>query len=389
MLKAFRKFIPLWKVEEQKDGTLFVYGLVTAQKPDQENEVCDYESTKPFYQKLVARYAKITSIDGMEMSIAPLREMHQLVAVGCGKSIDFDDAALTICMRFHVVAAETCKKVKAGVLPGFSQGGDYVKTWQKNGSTWYTADPGEVSLVDSPCLEDALIQSLVEKSFTFVQENGSTELRKFHITPDPKAADRLAERDGLLAKIAELTKQVEATKMKPELLAILTKLAKAGTETVTLSKEEMLELAKLGDVSKASAAILDHLKSMHKAVSDHTSEMHDHVNKCYKALGHDGMKVADTGDVKKTFTKEELDAQVAAALEKAKKDAEKPATFSKEDVEKLIAESLEKAKKDFVPANDPTNRVKLTLVGRDGKPIEKSATDTPGDGESMSKSVGF
>jgi hypothetical protein len=202
MFKTFRKFIPFAKVEEQKDGTLYVYGLVTAEKPDQENEVCDYESTKPFYQKLVSRYAKATAaVEGMEQSIAPLREMHQLKAVGCGKAIEFDDDKKTISMGFHVVESEACKKVKAGVLIGFSQGGDYVKQWQKGKFTWYTADPGEVSLVDSPCLEDALIQQLVEKTFTYVQENGSTELRKFQVS---KPAAKVPARDGSLTRAEKI-----------------------------------------------------------------------------------------------------------------------------------------------------------------------------------------
>ena len=37
----FEKFVPLTKMEEQTDGTLFVYGTVTAEQPDLENEVCD------------------------------------------------------------------------------------------------------------------------------------------------------------------------------------------------------------------------------------------------------------------------------------------------------------------------------------------------------------
>jgi hypothetical protein len=399
-MKSFRKFIPFWKVEAQSDGTVFVYGLVTAERPDQENEVCDFESTKPYYQKLVSRYEKATAaVDGMEKSIAPLREMHQLKAVGCGKSIDFDDAAKTIHMGFKVVDSEACKKVKAGVLIGFSQGGDYVKTWKKGNLTWYTADPGEVSLVDSPCLEDALIESLVEKTFTYVQENGSQELRKFSLR-DPARERSLKETQDLLTKIADLEKQVEALNMKPELEKILAKLAKAGSETVTLSKEEMLELAEL---AKGHAAILDHLKAMHKCVgehcaamhkahSDHMDEMHDHIAKCHKSIGAEPpMKAAkETGDVKKTFTKEELDAQIKAAVEKAKKNEDTPSVFTKEQAEKLVADAVEKAMKEKTDAsNDPTRKAKLVLVGRDGKPIEKAASDVAVNDQSIAASSGI
>lgn len=395
MLKAFRKFIPFSKVAEQADGTLFVYGLVTAERVDLEDEVCEYDSTKPFYQKLVTRYSKATgSVDGMESSIAPLREMHQLKAVGCGKSINFDDDAKTIHMGFHVVETEAAKKVKAGVLIGFSQGGDYVKTWKKNGNTWYTADPGEVSLVDSPCLEDALISQLVEKSFEYVKENGSTELRKFHV--DPKTKDRVDERDGLVKKqkdleqqLADLKKKLEERMSKPELKVILEKLAKAGTETITLSKEEMLEL---NEFAKAHAPILEHLHSMHKAADAHCADMKEHVGKCFKALGHEGpMKAADSDKDKNnsvTMTKAELDKQIADAVEKAKKPAEEqPLTLTQKDLDAKIAEALEKARgKEFDP-NDAASKAKLHLVGRDGKEIKADAS--PRDGEDMSKSVGF
>lgn len=483
-MKSFRKFIPFAKVEEQKDGTLYVYGLVTAEKPDQENEVCDYESTKPFYQKLVARYAKATSaVEGMEQSIAPLREMHQLKAVGCGKAIDFDDDAKTIRMGFHVVESEACKKVKAGVLIGFSQGGDYVKQWAKGKFTWYTADPGEVSLVDSPCLEDALIQQLVEKTFTYVQENGSTELRKFQVAKpaaivpardgsltraekmdrvskaqklvsltiqksmydvktvadilqslrstcswlaDEKAfegdeSDVPEKLKGILSQLAivfielateEANELVEAAKvakgaitMKPELLA---KLKDLGKGTVSLTKDEMEALGKLADhvdtMEKAGKSVVAHLQSMHKAAQDHhdgmvkahgahMADMHDGIAKCAKALGtFETGAGAITGGGEKTntvtFTKEQLDAEVAKAVELAKKESVTlPTTFTKEQVDAEIAKAVEKAKGEVA---DPTNKAKLMLVGRDGKPIERSKADAaPVQGEELSKSVGF
>jgi len=487
-MKSFRKFIPFAKVEEQKDGTLYVYGLVTAEKPDQENEVCDYESTKPFYQKLVARYAKATAaVEGMEQSIAPLREMHQLKAVGCGKAIDFDDDAKTIRMGFHVVELEACKKVKAGVLIGFSQGGDYVKQWPKGKLTYYTADPGEVSLVDSPCLEDALIQQLVEKTFTYVQENGSTELRKFHVTKPAAAvparngsltrAEKM-DRVGKAQKLVSLTLQksmydvktvadilqslrstcswladekafedddsevpdklkailsqlatvfielateeanelVEAAKvakgaitMKPELLKKLKQLLAKGGE-VTLTKEEEQQLSVLAEtldtIEKAGKSVVAHLQSMHKAAQDHhdgmvkaagahLADMHESIGKCAKALGtFETGAGAITGGGEKTntvtFTKEQLDAEVAKALAKAKETPivpPPPGTLTQADVDAAVAKALEKAKGE---ANDPTNKAKLMLIGRDGKPVERSAPGAvPAEGEELSKSVGF
>jgi Family of unknown function (DUF6582) len=115
----------------------------------------------------------------------PLRYMHQLDAVGCGKTIDFDDAAKTIRMGFAVVDTNAITKVKKGVLTGFSQGGQYVRKWKANGIDYYTASPGEVSLVDSPCLPAA--------HFEYVKADGHSELRKFAQTEAPRFSEADAD----------------------------------------------------------------------------------------------------------------------------------------------------------------------------------------------------
>lgn len=175
-MKEFKKFVPLVKVEEQNDGTLKVYGLVTAEAPDRDGEICHFKSTVPYYKAMAAEFQKATSIPGVDPSIAPLRYMHGLDAVGKGTQMDFIDADKAIMMGFDVIDKDAITKVKKGVLTGFSQGGNYVKTWQQNWTdgkpyTWYTAKVGEISLVDSPCLESA--------RFEYVKADGSKEMRKF------------------------------------------------------------------------------------------------------------------------------------------------------------------------------------------------------------------
>ena len=324
MFKAFRKFIPFAKVEEQANGTLFVYGLVTAEKPDQEDEICEYESTKPFYQKLVARYAKATgAVEGMEQSIAPLREMHQLKAVGCGKSISFDDNAKTIHMGFHVVESEACKKVKAGVLIGFSQGGDYIKQWVKGKYTWYTADPGEVSLVDSPCLEDALIQQLVEKTFTYVQTNGSTELRKFKVE---KPADKQLTRVEKLDRIRK-AHQLVAGKIKKSLYDVKTMVDVMNQLRSTcgwLYDEKEWE----GDDSQVPDKLKEILTQLAAVFIELTQEETSELLGSLSPAGGKAMKV----DLTKMF----------AALEKGESF-----TCTKAELEAAIADGLAKAGKSI------------------------------------------
>ncbi len=190
-----QKFVPLTKMEEQSDGTLHVYGTVTAQEPDLDREVCDYDGTKPFYVKRTEeRLAQTSKIEGMTPSIMPMREMHALKGIGAGRSIVFDDVAKTIKMGFHVVDMEAVKKWRAGVFVGFSQGGSYVKQWpdpEHEGCTRYIADPAEVSAVDSPCLPSALVESMKGRTVTLMKASGVTE--EVPLAVEPQMFDTLLQ----------------------------------------------------------------------------------------------------------------------------------------------------------------------------------------------------
>jgi hypothetical protein len=185
-----KKFMPLVKMVDKPDGSLYVYGLVTAEKPDLDKEVCDYFKTKPLYQAKAEAMKKATAVEGMEQSIMPMRSMHTLDAIGKGVEMHFDDAAKTIHMGFEVVDPLAITKFKKGVFVGFSQGGDYVqpKEWPSlkikdpvyKGCVRYVSNPGEVSGVDSPCLPEALVATLKASKFEYVKSDGSTRLMKFH-----------------------------------------------------------------------------------------------------------------------------------------------------------------------------------------------------------------
>lgn len=200
MDQEFRKFVPLIKVEEQANGDLFVYGLVTAEKEDRDGEVCHYKTTVPHYKAVNEEFEKATTGAGIEKSIMPLRAMHQLTAIGAGKTIDFDDAQKTIRMGFAVVDDDAKKKVRKGVYTGFSQGGKYVRKWEQDGKTFYTASPTEVSLVDNPCLASA--------HFDYVKADGTVEVRKFVETP---VVDRVASLQKTLSLLKAETSSIEAS----------------------------------------------------------------------------------------------------------------------------------------------------------------------------------
>lgn len=166
-------FIPFSKVLEAQQE---VWGLVTAQVPDKENEVCDYDGSKPYYQAVIDEFTKAT--DGG--NLFPLRAMHQLKAAGKGIGVDFRDADKEIHMGFKVVDKDEWQKVLEQVYTGFSHGGSVVgKMWKDpdfKDCQRYIVSPAEVSLVDNPCLGVA--------HYTMVRANGAIEIVKLRSVYD-------------------------------------------------------------------------------------------------------------------------------------------------------------------------------------------------------------
>lgn len=169
-------FFRLTKFDEIKGE---VTGIATAELPDQTGEICDYETTKPFYQKWSDRVSKATK----GKSLGNVREMHSNIAAGKIIDLVFDDVAKTIVITAKVVDPVSLNKVREGVLTGFSQGGDYIKKWKDGEFMRYTADPSEVSLVDNPCLSEA--------TFEVIKSDGSKELRKFTPKAVPKELEQV------------------------------------------------------------------------------------------------------------------------------------------------------------------------------------------------------
>jgi hypothetical protein len=161
------KRTPFVKVDEAKRE---VWGIVTAEVPDKDDEICDYDKSKPHYVAWVDEFQKSTA----GQSFGNLREMHQLSAVGRAIAFDPRDKDKKIVMGFKVVDDNAWKKVMERVYTGFSHGGEVVgpkvpDPVHKN-CMRYVAKPVEISLVDNPCLASA--------SYTLVRSNGSTEIVK-------------------------------------------------------------------------------------------------------------------------------------------------------------------------------------------------------------------
>ncbi|HEX3429540.1 MAG TPA: hypothetical protein VHT03_01530 [Rhizomicrobium sp.] len=160
-------FIPLTKVDVEKR---LVFGTIAQEIPDRANEIMDYPSARPEFEKWSSDIEKAS--DGK--SVGNLRAMHGNVAAGKLTAIHFDDAAKRIECCGKIVDDGEWLKILEGVYTGFSMGGKYLKRWKDTDNpqlTRYTPAPTEVSLVDNPCIPTA--------TFEVIKTDGSTELRKF------------------------------------------------------------------------------------------------------------------------------------------------------------------------------------------------------------------
>lgn len=395
-MDRFLKFFALTKVDEAQR---IVYGLVTAEREDKEGETCHYDSTVPQYKAVNDEMGKAT--DGQ--NIMPLREMHQLKAIGAGKSIEFDDSTKEIRMSFKVVDDDAWKKVCEKVLTGFSQGGRYLKRWTEGGKKYYTAEPGEVSLVDNPCLRGAVIE--------YAKADGTVET---YAVPEPTIATLTqsilylskAYRDLVLNTstekindaIAEGVRKLDAankyytagTAAKGEVMnkEQIAKCAAALGITPEEFTKQFIESDLIGKGAKGMAAVHSHLETMaghhaemgkcHKAFGGLHEKMGSHIEKCMKAasdvMGSEGEK----GEKAFQALVDELKKAAEVSAEAAKESGMKT-----EEVQKLIDESVKKALeiqakefdeklgKSLAPNNGGTN-VHLSLVDRDGKVLSKA-----------------
>lgn len=166
-MAEFNLFIPLTKADVKRR---LVYGVVTAEAPDRGNEICDYATTKPYYQKWSTEFLKASG----GKSLGNLRAMHGRVAAGRLEAINFNDDARQIEICAKIVDDAEWRKVEAGVYTGFSQGGGYVRRWPDPNDptlTRYTACPSEISLVDLPALPNA--------TFSLIKADGAVETQGF------------------------------------------------------------------------------------------------------------------------------------------------------------------------------------------------------------------
>lgn len=189
-------FAQIRKVDEQKR---LVFGRLAEEKVDKADEIMDYASSKPHFQKWSEDVAKDTG----GQSMGNLRAMHGKVAAGKFIAVDFNDAEKAIDVCAKVVDDNEWKKVLEGVYTGFSIGGSYVgdkKVEKADGRdvTRYTAKPTEGSLVDRPCMHGA-------KFFEVQKADGS--LQKVDFAAEDTSEDDVTV-NGTAEEVAALGKMM-------------------------------------------------------------------------------------------------------------------------------------------------------------------------------------
>lgn len=187
-------FIPIAKVDAARRE---VWGYGAEERPDKAGEVMDYATSKPAFVAWSENMAKAT--DGK--SLGNVRAMHSNIAAG--RLVHFEplDNDKKIYIGAHIVDDAEWAKVEAGVYTGFSVGGSYAKRWRdpaNNRLMRYTAQPSEISLVDSPCMYGATFELIkadgLADAVAFVGEGGDDVLAK--LATDLAALVTTAAGDG-------------------------------------------------------------------------------------------------------------------------------------------------------------------------------------------------
>ena len=248
-------FLPLTKVDVD---ARMVHGVATAESPDRSGEICDYQTTKPYFQS----WSDDTRAASGGKSLGAVRAMHGRIAAGKLTDISFDDTNRRILVAAKIVDDDEWEKVLEGVYTGFSQGGRYVKRWndESTGFTRYTAEPTEISLVDVPCLPNATFEVVKDG----VVEKRAFAAPKFEDPPAPAAPppppaalqdpgrDALAKAALAIAGAAEkLEKAIEENSRLREALGLVTpELAALAKRVASLEAQPLPARAALRAASR-------------------------------------------------------------------------------------------------------------------------------------------
>lgn len=390
-MDVLKIFVPIVKVDAAKRE---VWGRAAQDVADKSGEVMDYPTSKPFFEEWSAEFERVT--DGQ--SLGNVRAMHNKVAAGKLIAFNPNDAEKAFDIGTKIVDDQEWEKVVEGVYTGFSVGGSYVKKWKDGELTRYTANPLEISLVDSPCIPTARFSlvkadgTVEEKPFAAAEQTPAPDQRALAKQADagrsstaaiesaPAAAAGVEKKDGLkkglytVARLAMLLDEIEDLRAStqyetdwegdmspiPDELkawcesgcAILRAMVDEETRELTGDKAEKMAAFKAAWEAKLAKAGARHSK----ADMEHVQSIHDHAAALGADCGDEAGKAAKAGDLQK---REERIAKLEGGL-KESIDQLKKATFDNETLKKVnegLAARVIELEKTPAPA-----KVKLKVV---------------------------
>src|ERR1700735_5619514 len=115
-------FIPISKVDVAQR---LVYGTLSEEVRDKSDEILDYDSAKPAFEKWSN---EIKEASGGK-SLGNVRAMHGSIAAGKFTGINYDDDAKRIGSCAKIIDDNEWNKVVEGLYTGFSIGGGYARRW--------------------------------------------------------------------------------------------------------------------------------------------------------------------------------------------------------------------------------------------------------------------
>ena len=160
-------YASILKFEDQEDGTLLVHGKATDDTLDSDEQVCD----PAWLERAMPEWFKFGNI----------REQHSSIAAGV--ATEYKNEGSEHFITAHVVDPSSIKKVKAGVLKGFSIGirrPRVVKDNKAIGGRIIDGQIVEISLVDRPANPACTltIAKTVDSELVQVEEYTQTEGEK-------------------------------------------------------------------------------------------------------------------------------------------------------------------------------------------------------------------
>lgn len=277
------KYFQLTKVDER---THTIDGLVTAEIPDKDGEICDYAAAKAAYIKWSGEAKASTEAAGQAVSLGNIRMMHQAQIAGKATGLEFRDDAKEIHISTEPATDAVWQLAIGGFIRGFSQGGDYAwrhcntcgaglpppnmvcSNCKKVVNSRYAPIVAEVSYVDNPALGAATFSIVkadgIEVVKTFAKEEKAMEnsLEPALASAQPEVMKGLVRREVVKAVCEHLLKEADEKSGLKKGLSQVAAFADLLQSFAWLQMRSQSERDDEGDNSTVPEGLLESLRNL-------------------------------------------------------------------------------------------------------------------------------